>query len=1044
DSINGIIRSPSDEEWKKRKLFSRKAVKVEPVKVDINDEKNILAPGDYAVSRVGVKAANQNSLMKVIMEENDCSEFRQIKVVEPRLHLINIRFQNIPQRAVTFGCFRRILEANRETASKIRSIIESIGYDERDTDVIEQKLSEARHLTEQLRVPGPLGKEITDAFFAVFAKGVFINHSGPAEGLVGYPASGAYHTEINIVDYEEMISAYLRVCASVWNFEAWLGRRAHAIRDFDPHEKDPIKGLLLYPAARIIRSVDCRWSFYIRTREPETRDPDLMRIELIEGLGMPFGSKTGKLNPAVYIYNKKTGEVVCNKKSTRTHKYRLNKSGNAGCVVEEIQGKGTLPPLEVIREIGKVLARAEKSLKHPRVIEGGIETSFDQEDWTIHFFQDIPDSEFGPYPDEEDEALVKARKTLSKAPDLPQDHFYNRDLWFMYVAEHDEIRNKTMLLQWIQRYYSLGEKGKDYAAGIIRLRLGIHKDLVNVLDTLDVEVTADLINRAAFDPLAVENIRNIEDEEPVSGEHAFKMTNNFSISYYLNKTRPEQVQQILARLDPKKLAAVISEIHLFVTCYGLSGFHKIEPERPAYWKNYLQAFVKSLPDNKKEMVIAHLSSQAQLWVLEEAFENITADNALDVGLFMIGVCSDRLPAKTVYKNKNMYDIIVKIKETLNELYGSLNTIRCDALPWHENAPMVVLHALEQQVEQLVNESRDEKKWIQDAVEKVQGMMQVFHDIVQKIGYPKENLLKSHTIDLNSLRAVKQHGWDGLKATTKDILLDPDRAKWDLTFTPKVYYEIYTFFNVLSPTSWGMQFFEDHPELVIPGREGDIRAFTIRIVQNMIVRYMGLSAEDKKTLLSYIYVPGDSKEAGLQKYHKAKLLFAGKEDLHVQDLLLTYLTTMRYMFSRCQSWISERVSRDCSMDSFFGQGDENEFLISLNICDEVDNPEIYFLIYYYYPLVANISRARYHILHNNIEKAINYLKVIIEESEQKKGDFTPLMLLIKQELTYMQASNIAGVEQIVRSLGIHPMLQEVLASTKPVDCLSHESHIERSQ
>ncbi|MBN2144333.1 MAG: hypothetical protein JW774_06910, partial [Candidatus Aureabacteria bacterium] len=231
-------------------------------------------------------------------------EFTPEKTGPKAFHLKHLRKETgdkirIPESIdVPYGVFNKVLEANQDMASKIKSIIGKIDKEQNRNTVL-PLLKEVQEHIQHLKIPpmilDPIITKITEKIQTEGA--LMFRSSASGEDLEKFAGAGLYDSFFNV--YPDQAEEYIKkVWASKWTERAYWTRRDLHI----PHDEIDVSVL-------IQEMFNFDYSFVVHTENPVSNDPDEVYIEIAQGLGEAIVSGAYPGTAYRFLYNKNTREV---------------------------------------------------------------------------------------------------------------------------------------------------------------------------------------------------------------------------------------------------------------------------------------------------------------------------------------------------------------------------------------------------------------------------------------------------------------------------------------------------------------------------------------------------------------------------------------------------------------------------------------------------------------------------------------------------------------------------------------------------------------
>ena len=179
-------------------------------------------------------------------------------------------------------------------------------------------------------VPEQLETQVAEAYRQLGAPRVAVRSSGTAEDLADASFAGQHDTFLNVTGEQSVIAAVRDCWASLWTPRAVAYRQRYGRYE---------GGLSLAVVVQVM--VDAEWAGVLFTCDPVTGRRDQMVVEAVPGLGEALVS--GETSGRRHVIDKTTGAKV--------------------------GGESDEPPGDVLQELGKLGAGAERTFGGPQDIE---------------------------------------------------------------------------------------------------------------------------------------------------------------------------------------------------------------------------------------------------------------------------------------------------------------------------------------------------------------------------------------------------------------------------------------------------------------------------------------------------------------------------------------------------------------------------------------------------------------------------------------------------------------------------------------------------
>jgi len=209
-------------------------------------------------------------------------------------------------------------------------------------------------------IPTDLAQEIKEAYLKLGGLAVAVRSSATAEDLPDASFAGLQATFLNITGPDNVISAYLKCIASLFEARAIYYRIVNKYDHMKVGLAAPVQNLVAGEISGILFTVD-----------PVSQNPD--RISIEAGFGLGEAVVLGAIIPDQYIVDKKTLKIISKEVNTQTWEIITDVNGGDKHVnvPAEDQKKQKLSDDQII-ELAKIGARIEDHYGKPQDTEWAI------------------------------------------------------------------------------------------------------------------------------------------------------------------------------------------------------------------------------------------------------------------------------------------------------------------------------------------------------------------------------------------------------------------------------------------------------------------------------------------------------------------------------------------------------------------------------------------------------------------------------------------------------------------------------------------------
>jgi len=209
-------------------------------------------------------------------------------------------------------------------------------------------------------IPTDLAQEIKEAYLKLGGLAVAVRSSATAEDLPDASFAGLQATFLNITGPDNVISAYLKCIASLFEARAIYYRIVNKYDHMKVGLAAPVQNLVAGEISGILFTVD-----------PVSQNPD--RISIEAGFGLGEAVVSGAIIPDQYIVDKKTLKIISKEVNTQTWEIITDVNGGDKHVnvPAEDQKKQKLSDDQII-ELAKIGARIEDHYGKPQDTEWAI------------------------------------------------------------------------------------------------------------------------------------------------------------------------------------------------------------------------------------------------------------------------------------------------------------------------------------------------------------------------------------------------------------------------------------------------------------------------------------------------------------------------------------------------------------------------------------------------------------------------------------------------------------------------------------------------